>query len=108
MFYPVSEAGCSSDLAALVIVSAIITASVYLKNGDAIEVNQVDLTPTQMVEMSDKLQAANSFFNVKDFKQAEFFYEEILTKYDCKEADARGRMKILNVEKYNKIIASCD
>lgn len=78
------------------------------KNDGAIEVNKVKLTPEQMVELSEKLPAANSFFNMQNFTQAEVFYEEILTKYDCKEADARGRMKILNIEKYNKIVEACD
>ncbi len=78
------------------------------KNDGVIEVNKVKLTPQQMVELSEKLPAANSFFNMQNFTQAEVFYEEILTKYDCKEEDARGRMKILNIEKYNKIIEACD
>lgn len=78
------------------------------KQGGSIEVNQLDLTPEQLIELSKKLGAASGFFNMQNFADAEAMYEEILTKYDCNEADALGRMKILNIEKYNKIVEACD
>lgn len=94
---------------AVIVAAAVLAGGFFMgqKEG-AIEVNQLDLTPEQVIEMSEKLGAANGFFNMKNFSQAEAMYEEILTKFDCNEADARGRMKILNAEKYNKIVAACD
>jgi hypothetical protein len=73
-----------------------------------IDVNLAELTATQKVEMSQKLAAANSFFNMENFDVAEEHYIEILTKYNCKEEDARGRLKVINPEKLQQIINSCD
>ncbi len=78
------------------------------QQNNKVDVNLAQLTPTQKVELNKKLSAANSFFNVENFDVAEQHYIDILTNYDCKEEDARGRLKTINPEKLEQIIASCD
>ena len=73
-----------------------------------IEINQATLTEEQRIELNNKLMAANSQFNLGDHSTAEQLYETILTEFDCTEADARSRMKILNRTKHDEIVASCD
>ncbi len=93
----------------LVVVVAVL-AGVWFMNQSktAIDVNLTALTPAQKVEMSQKLAAANSFFNMESFDVAEEHYTDILTNYNCKEEDARGRLKVINPEKLQQIIDSCD
>ena len=93
-----------------VVVVVAVLAGVWFMNqqNNSIEVNLADLTPAQKIEMTNKLAAANSFFNMENFDAAEQHYTDILTNYDCQEADARSRLKIINPEKLNQIIAACE
>ncbi len=78
------------------------------KQDDSINHNISNLTPAQKIEMSQKLQAAGSFFNLENFSQAEVLYVEVLTKFDCTEEEARGRLKVINPQKLKQIIDACD
>ena len=93
----------------VVVVVAVLTGVWFMnQQNNSIEVNLADLTPAQKIEMTNKLAAANSFFNMENFDAAEQHYTDILTNYDCQEADARSRLKIINPEKLNQIIAACE
>ena len=93
-----------------VVVVVAVLAGMWFMNqqNNSIEVNLADLTPAQKIEMTNKLAAANSFFNMENFDAAEQHYIDILTNFDCQEADARSRLKIINPEKLNQIIAACE
>lgn len=93
----------------LVVVIAVLFGAWFLnQNNTSIDVNLTALTPAQKIEMSQKLAAANSFFNMENFDVAEEHYIDILTNYNCNEEDARGRLKIINPEKLKPIIDACD
>ncbi len=92
----------------LIVVAVLLGIWFMNQQNSQIDVNLAELTATQKVEMSQKLAAANSFFNMENFDVAEEHYIEILTKYNCKEEDARGRLKVINPEKLQQIINSCD
>ncbi len=92
----------------VIVVVAVLIGMQFINKADSIDLNLAELTPAQKIEMSNKLQAANSFFNMENFEQAEAHYVDVLTNYNCKEADARGSLKVINPEKLNQIIAACD
>ncbi|MCF6300284.1 MAG: serine/threonine protein kinase [Proteobacteria bacterium] len=73
-----------------------------------VSINTAHLTPAQKAEMSDKLGAAGAHFNNENFQVAEDLYITVLTKYDCKEEDARARLKSINAVRYKQIIDKCD
>ncbi len=93
----------------MVVIAAVLAGVWFMgnKSGD-IDVNLEELTPAQKIELSQKLAAANSFFNMENFDVAEEHYTDILTNYNCKEEDARGRLKVINPEKLQQIIDACD
>ncbi len=92
----------------VIIVVAVLIGMQFMNKTPVIDVNLAELTPGQKIELSQKLAAANSFFNMENFDAAEQHYMDILTNYDCQEADARSRLKIINPEKLNQIIAACE
>jgi len=93
----------------VIVVAAVLFGIWFMdRNKDSIDVNLAELTPAQKIEMSQKLAAANSFFNLENFETAEEHYIEVLTNYNCKEEDARGRLKVINPEKLQQIIDACD
>ncbi|WP_395376116.1 serine/threonine-protein kinase [Marinicella sp. W31] len=94
--------------AAFAIIAAI-TVTLWLMNQNpSIEVNTQALTPDQLVELSNKLGAANSFFSMGNTNQAEELYLSILTDFDCTNEEARGRLKLLNPQAHQQVIDSCD
>ena len=92
----------------VVIVVVVLLGIWFMNQQAAIEINQTTLTKEQQVEMSNKLSAASSQFNVGNFTMSEQLYETVLVEFDCKDEEARNRMKTLNKVKYDQIIASCD
>lgn len=92
----------------MVIVVAVLMGIWLMNQQAAFDINQTDLTVEQQIEMSDKLAAAGAFFRNENLKAAEQLYESVLVDFDCKDADARNRMKTLNKAKYEQIIASCN
>ncbi|TDR22371.1 serine/threonine-protein kinase [Marinicella litoralis] len=92
----------------LVIVVAVLLGTWFMNQQNAIEINQTTLNSEQLLEMSNKLGAAEVFFKQQNINQAEALYLSVLTEFDCKNEDARNRIKILNRAKYDQIIAACD
>lgn len=92
----------------VIIVVAVLIGMQFMNKTPVIDVNLAELTPGQKIELSQKLAAANSFFNMENFDMAEDHYTDILTNYNCKEEDARGRLKVINPEKLQQIIDACD
>ncbi len=92
----------------IVVVAVLVGMQFMNNNGTAVDVNLAELTPSQKVELSNKLAAANSFFNQELFDNAENLYIDILTNYNCKEEDARGRLEIINPGKLQGILDACD
>lgn len=93
----------------VVVVLAVLAGVWFMGNQKStVNVNLEKLTPTQLVELNKKLEAANSFFNNEMFDMAEKHYIEILSNFDCTEQDARGRLKVLNPEKLQQIIDACE
>lgn len=95
-------------LTAVLIVAVVLLGIWFMMKEPTIEINQTTLTKEQQVEMSNKLGAASGQFNMGNFTVAEELYETVLTEFNCKEEEARNRMKTLNKTKYDQIIASCD
>lgn len=92
----------------VIIVVAVLIGMQFMNKTPEIDVNLAELTPGQKIELSQKLAAANSFFNMENFDMAEDHYTDILTNYNCKEEDARGRLKVINPEKLQQIVNACD
>ncbi|MCB1582743.1 MAG: serine/threonine-protein kinase [Marinicella sp.] len=92
----------------VVIVVAVLLGVWFMNQQNSIEINQNTLTNEQIVEMNNKLGAASGQFNMGNFTVAEELYEKVLVEFDCKEPDARNRMKTLNRAKYDQIVAECD
>ncbi len=93
---------------ALLIVAAA-GATYWVQNRPAtLDLNTEELTVTQKVEMSDKLNAANSQFRLENLAVAEQLYTQILTDYDCTQEEARSRLKIMNKAKHDEIVTACD
>ena len=92
----------------VIVVVAVLLGIWLMGQQDSVTINQTTLTREQQVEMNNKLGAANSQFKIGNFNVAEELYEKVLLEFDCKEPDARSRMKTLNKAKYENIIASCD
>ncbi len=92
----------------VVIVMAVLVGIWLMNQQNTIEINQTELTSEQLLEVSNKLGAADVFFKQQNINQAEALYLSVLTEFDCKNEDARNRIKILNRAKYDQIIAACD
>lgn len=93
----------------IVVVLAVLTGVWFMNKQDNIEINNsANLTTEQQLEMSDKLAAAEVHFRTGNTSMAEQLYETVLIDFDCKEPDARNRLKALNKSKHDQIIASCD
>jgi len=92
----------------IVVVVAVLVGIWLMNQQNAIELNQTELNSEQLLEVSNKLGAADVFFKRQDINQAEALYLSVLTEYDCKNEDARNRIKILNRAKYDQIVAACD
>jgi serine/threonine protein kinase len=92
----------------VVVVIAVLVGIWFMNQQNSIELNQTELTAEQLIEVSDKLGAAGVFFKQQNLKQAEELYLSVLTEFDCKNEDARNRVKLLNRAKYDQIVAECD
>ncbi len=92
----------------LVVVVAVLLGIWFMNQQNAIQLNQTTLSSEQLLEVSNKLGAADVFFKQQNINQAEALYFSVLTEFDCKNEDARNRIKILNRAKYDQIIAACD
>lgn len=92
----------------VLVVLAVLAGVWFMNQQSVIEVNQTSLTREQQVEMSNKLGAASGQFNIGNFDLAEDLYEKVLVEFDCKDEEARNRMKTLNKAKFDQIVASCD
>jgi len=92
----------------IVIVMAVLIGTWFMNQQNTIELNQTELNSEQLLEVSNKLGAADVFFKQQNINQAEALYLSVLTEFDCKNEDARNRLKLLNRAKYDQIIAACD
>lgn len=113
-FTPLAEQKKSkATLYAIIALStvSILSVSLWLFSQPAeqtIEVKQQSkLSSEQLLEMNDKIMAAESFIRAGKFNTAENLFETVLTQYDCHNQDARNRMNTLNPEKLKKIMQSC-
>ncbi len=92
----------------VVVVVAVLVGIWFMNQQNSVEINQTTLTTEQQLEMTDKLAAAEVHFRNGNISIAEQLYESVLLDFDCKEADARNRLKALNRTKHDQIIAECD
>jgi serine/threonine protein kinase len=92
----------------VIVVVAVLVGIWLMNKQNTIDINQTTLTKEQQVEMSNKLGAASGQFNMGNFTTAEELYETVLVNFNCKDEEARNRMKTLNKEKFDRIIESCD
>lgn len=94
--------------ASLALITVVIAVLWINNRQPKIDVNKKALSPEQLVELSNKLGAANSFFTVGNIDQAEELYRKILIEYDCANQEARGRLKLIDAATYQQIVDSCE
>ncbi len=111
-FMPISMAQTKSNKMVIYALSGVIALGVagwgtWYAMQERIEVINQDLSPSQKIELNDKLTAANRFLKLEQYENAQGLFKTILTDFDCKNPDARNFMKSFDAEFLQKIVNDC-